>query len=510
MQRQRKADRLIRTEFIQQGSARTTTNASTSPVPSAVAKRQGGLLFVLLAGQAMAALDGSITNVAAPSIRHDLGTSGAVLQLVIFAYILAYAVLLVTGARLGDDFGYRRLFTIGLGVFTLASLACGAAPTAPVLVLARIVQGAGAAMMVPQVLSMIQVHLRGAARAKAVGYYSLILAVGVAIGQLLGGVVLTLDIAGLSWRPAFLINVPIGVAVLVSSRYLLPGGRSANHRPLDIPGVLALSLAMVLVVIPLTFVREVAWAAWIWGLLALGLAGLVVFGLVERFGARNGGSPVLDLEVLSAPGIKAALIVVFGLMGQYGGFLFTVTLYLQSGLGYTPIGSGLTFTAYALGFAFVNLNWTHLPERFQRRTPTAALLVLAMADVMIGLVVRSGWKLWFALPLLVMAGAGHGAGFGPLVNQMVSKIKPRHAPALSGLVSMSTQLGIVVGIAALGSIYLGVAHAGSRSSSGAGLWLVALTISVVALVSVVFSVRLAGSPRPPASSDADRQLASAG
>ncbi len=228
------------------------------------------LLPVLLVGQFMAAVDTSIVNVAAPAIRHDLGISGALLQLVIAGYVLAYAVLLVTGARLGDDYGYRRVFVIGVTVFTLASLACGLAPGTAVLIVARVVQGIGAALVVPQVLSLIQRTFEGAERARAVGYYSMILGLAVVIGQLLGGVIVTVDILGLSWRPAFLINVPIGLAVLLLARTVLPAARGSVKRKLDVAGVVVLTLAMVLVVVPLTFGHEVDWPPWTWLSLGLG------------------------------------------------------------------------------------------------------------------------------------------------------------------------------------------------------------------------------------------------
>ena len=244
------------------------------------------MLPVLLVGQFMAAVDTSVVNVAAPAIRHDLGISGALLQLVIAGYVLAYAVLLVTGARLGDDYGYRRVFALGVAIFTAASLACGLDPGTAVLIVARVVQGVGAALVVPQVLSLVQRHFEGAERARAVGYYSMILGLAVITGQLLGGVIVTVDILGLSWRPAFLINVPVGLLVLLSARTVLPPTRGAAKRKLDVAGVVVLSLAMVLVVVPLTFGHEVGWPAWTLISLVLGILGLVGFVRLEQAVAR--------------------------------------------------------------------------------------------------------------------------------------------------------------------------------------------------------------------------------
>ena len=453
------------------------------------------MLLVVLVGQFMAAVDTSIVNVAAPAIRHDLGISGALLQLVIAGYVLAYAVLLVTGARLGDDYGYRRVFVLGVAIFTLASLACGLAPSTAVLIVARVVQGVGAALVVPQVLSLIQRHFEGPARARAVGYYSMILGLAVVIGQLLGGVIVTVDLFGLSWRPAFLINVPIGLAVLLLARTVLPATRGAAKRKLDVAGVVVLTLAMVLVVVPLTFGHEVDWPVWTWASLGLGVLGLVGFVRLEQAVARRGGSPLLDLNVLAAPGVKAGLVVLFIGMGQYGGLVFTMAVYLQSGLGFSPLGSGLVFTAYASGFAFANLNWSKLPERYLRWTPTAALGALVAADALLGaIIVRHGWTPALTLPLLVVAGTSHGAAFGPVVSRLATRIEPAYAPALSGLVTTATQLSIVVGIATLGTIYLASAKTGAP---GYAIALVAFTVAAAAVVAAACSVQLTTARRRP-------------
>jgi hypothetical protein len=198
---------------------------------------------------------------------------------------------------------------------------------------------------------------------------------------------------------------------------------------------------------------------------------------------------------VSPRGVKAGLLVVFVGMVQFGGFLFTVTLHLQSGLGYSALGSALNFIAYSGGFGLVNLTWARLPERIQRWTPTGGLLLMAAADVLLGVAVWSGWQLAVVLPLLFVAGSGHGFAFGPLVNQMAARVQGKHASALSGLVTTAVQLAVVVGVATLGSLYLATAQDGSAASSVHGVSLVASTIAVVAALSVIGSIRLALSPR---------------
>ncbi|KVN38572.1 MFS transporter [Burkholderia pyrrocinia] len=457
------------------------------------------MLPLLLIGQGMAAMDTSIVNVAAPALRADLGISGALLQLVVAGYILAYAVFLITGARLGDDYGYRRLFVIGLAIFTVSSLACGVAPGTWLLIVGRIAQGIGAAMLVPQVMSLIQRSYEGSARARAIGLYSMILGLGSTAGQALGGVIITADFAGLSWRPAFLINVPIGIVLLASARSVLPSLAGPERRKLDLVGVALLTGAMLLIVVPLTFGHDVGWAAWVWASLAAGVIGVATFLRFERALANRGGSPLLNLDAVLATGIRPGLAVVsIGFIG-YGGWLFACALYLQTGLGYSPMISGFVFAAYAFGFGISNVSWSKLPARLLRFTPAVALVVMVAANLAFGATARhAGWIAAVMVPLLFCAGASHGLTFGTTVNQMTQRTSPQHAPALSGLVTTSVQLSIVIGVAALGAIYLAVAAPGEKVASAHAIADVTFAIGALALVAIACSLRLATVRSPAA------------
>ncbi|KIP16551.1 major Facilitator Superfamily protein [Burkholderia sp. MSHR3999] len=456
------------------------------------------MLPLLLIGQGMAAMDTSIVNVAAPALRADLGISGALLQLVVAGYILAYAVFLITGARLGDDYGYRRLFVTGLAIFTVSSLACGVAPGTWLLIVGRIAQGVGAAMLVPQVMSLIQRSFEGPARARAIGYYSMILGLGSTAGQALGGVIITADFAGLSWRPAFLINVPIGIVLLASARSVLPALAGPERRKLDLAGVALLTGAMLLIVVPLTFGHDVGWPAWVWASLAAGVIGIATFLRFERALALRGGSPLLSLDAVLATGIRPGLAVVsIGFIG-YGGWLFACALYLQTGLGFSPMISGFVFAAYAFGFGISNVSWSKLPARLLRFTPAVALIAMAAANLAFGMTARhAGWVAAVMVPLLFCAGASHGLTFGTTVNQMAQRTAPQHAPALSGLVTTSVQLSIVIGVAALGAIYLAVAAPGAHLASARAIADVTFAIGALALVAIACSLRLA-TVRTPA------------
>jgi MFS family permease len=217
------------------------------------------MLMVLLAGQAMASMDASILTVAAPSLRSDLHASGAQLQLIVAGYTIAFAAVVVTGARLGDVLGRSRAFLLGLASFTVASLAAGLAPSASFLIVVRVVQGAAAALMTPQVLSIIQLQFDGEARARAIGAYSMILAVGVAAGQVVGGLLVSAHLLGAAWRPALLLNAPVGMLLLVCSRGALVRVAPARRQRLDIAGAAMLAAALVALVVPLTFGRDAGW-----------------------------------------------------------------------------------------------------------------------------------------------------------------------------------------------------------------------------------------------------------
>ena len=455
--------------------------------------RQGArrwALVTLLAGQMMASLDTSIVSVAAPTIRHDLHLAGAATQLVVSGYVLAYAVLLVTGARLGGDHGQRRLFVLGVGGFTVFSVVSGLAPGLWVLVAAQVVLGASAALMVPQVLSLIHVTFQGVERERAVGLYSMVLAAGVALGQVLGGFLITVDLVGLAWRPIFLINVPIGLFLLLAAPATLPVVRGRGGHGLDVPGVLTLAAAMILLVLPLTFGPQLSWPRWTWACLAGAAMAMACFVTIELAALRRGQQPLLDLRALLAPGVTPGLIVVLATMGSYGGLLFTISQYLQAGLAFTPLAAGLTFAPYAAGFAAVSLSWSRLAPRAQRWLPSTGLLALAAATTILAVRLASGWSPAL-LPLLLLAGAGHAAAFGPLVAQIAHRVGADRAPAFSALVTTTMQVAIVIGIAMLGSLYLAVSRAGAPATSGHALALVCAAVAAICVLSTAGSVRVA-------------------
>lgn len=420
--------------------------------------RPGAVLAIVLAGQLMAVLDATIVNVAVPSMHADLHASGAGLQLIVAGYTIAYAVLLVTGARLGDILGHRRMFRAGVLLFTLASLGCGLAPSAGLLIGLRFAQGVGAAVMIPQVLSLIQrTYTSPGPRARAMSLYAAVISGGAVLGQVIGGLLISADLFGSTWRPIFLVNVPVGMAVLAFSR-LLPNGRDLSGRALDLPGLAVLTPAVLALVLPLVLGQPLGWPAWGWALLAASVAGFVMLALVEhRVGAR-GGQPILPRALLGLPGVTAGIGGLFVTMVVFGGWLFGFALELQDGLGDSALRAGLTFAPAAVAFALVSLNWQRVPARYHAGLAVTGLVLNGAGLLMLGLLLRSGGTGggWVYVAAAV-SGAGMAGTFGPLMTRVLSRVPVALAADASGVIVTVNQLGIVVGVATFGTLYLNLA-----------------------------------------------------
>jgi len=416
------------------------------------------LATAVLTGQAMASLDAAIVNVAGPAIQRDLHLSGAALQLAIYSYLLVYAVALITGARLGGRYGFGRLFGHGIAIFTVSSLACGLAVNPVMLVAARAAQGLGAALLVPQVLSLLLVTFDGERRRRALALYGMVLAVGVAAGQVLGGVLVSADLLGTGWRPVFLVNVPAGLAVLAFAAGRLPAGGDgeAVRGRLDLAGAGWLGAAILALIVPLTFGASAGWPAWSWPVAGAGVAALAVFARHERALAAAGREPLIDPALLARPGIRRGLAGIFTLHASYGGLLFTTAVYLQDALHDSPLRSGLTFAGYAAGFATASLTWTRVPSRWQPRLPQAAFAVFAAVTGLLAWLTRGGWP-WQATLVLVIAGAAHGTGFDAIVHRTASGVPAALTDAFSGVLATINQLPMIAGIAIAGTIYLSAA-----------------------------------------------------
>jgi MFS family permease len=410
------------------------------------------VLTIALTAQFMAMLDTNIVNVAAATIRAELDTSGAALQLVLAGYTIAYAVLLITGARTGSRIGYRKAFLLGLLVFTVASAAGGLARSTVELIAFRFAQGVGAALCIPQVFSLIQRHFTGTARARALGWYAAVISIGVLAGQILGGVLVSADLWGLSWRPIFLINVPVGVVLLVLGRRLLPADErltgstrpplSRARRPergLDLPGLALLTLAVLGFVVALLFGR--------WWLLAPCALLVGAFVAVQR----SARTPLMPARLFRAPGLLLALAALVAMMVSYGGYMFTVALQLQTGLGYSPLRAGLSFVPNAVAFGITGMLWQRLPARWHRPMVPLGLTAAALSTVVLAVEFANPSAF---LVIQLFSGAASALAFSPLMTRALARVEPADAADASGLLTTNVQLAQVLGIATIGSLYL--------------------------------------------------------
>jgi MFS family permease len=443
-----------------------------------VTVHKGRLLAVLLTPLCMYQADATIVNVANPSIHADLNASGAELELIVGGYLLASAMLRITGARLGEMRGYRRVFLIGLATFALASLAGGVAPNPIALIVARIVQGAGGALMIPQVLSGIQLNFEaGPERTRALSLYTIALAGGAVIGQILGGVLVSADLLGAQWRPILLINLPVGAAVILAGARFLPADRDIDaSRRLDIPGVATLSTALLLIVLPLTLGREQRWPPWTWICLAASVPVLAAFVAVERRVSARGGTPLVNLHVIGRPAIST-----------YYGLLFTLALYVQQGFGWSALASGLILVPWVAAFGVPGRVIGRVPGRLATLVAPTGCLMLALAYAGISAGMFAGGQADARLiVLLAVGGFGLGTAFSAILEHLTTAATPGYASDISGVFTTSLQVAGAIGVAAFGTAYLEMTADQGATHAFA---FVTAAFAVVALIAATLAYR---------------------
>jgi len=413
-------------------------------------------LIVLLTGVFMALLDFFIVNVALPSTESDLHASSASIQWVVAGYGLAMASGLVTGGRLGDLFGRKRVFILGLLLFTGASAVCGLAPNSGVLIGARVAQGLGAAVFVPQILGVIGAAFSGAGRARAFTGYGLTAGLGAVFGQLIGGALIQADPFHLGWRSIFWINVPIGLAAALLAVRALPSVPRAGRTRLDPIGGALLTLAVVALVLPLVEGRQDGWPAWTWACLAASPILLGLFYAHQRRLIGRGGEPVFNPVLFGqrsfAAGVPIALVYNIGV----GSFFFVLALYLQQGRGMTALDSGLLFIAVGGPYLATSIRSGKLAARFGRKLMMVGCLAQAAGYALLDLTVHEaggGHSVCWLIPALVVVGAGMGLAYAPMFGVVLAGVDPKHSSSASGLLSTVQQVGGATGIALAGIVF---------------------------------------------------------
>nr|WP_263364091.1 MFS transporter [Nocardiopsis deserti] len=447
----------------------------------------------MMTGTFVSIMDSFIVNVAVPSIRSDLNASFAQVELAVAGYVLAYGLLLVTGGRLGDIFGYKRLFVSGVVVFTAASLACGLAPDPSTLIMARVLQAAGAAMFYPQVLSIMQTSFADETKVKAFAIFGATIGVASIAGQLVGGILVSADIFGLSWRPIFLINLPIGLLTLIGALAFLPSVRGTERPKLDLRGVVLLSSALLLFTIPLVEGHTSGWPLWLWVVLAASVPAFALFVFWERRVSRSGGNPLIPPGLLRLPTFATGNILALAFFAGNAGLFFILTLYLQNGLGYSPLIAGLTFTPLAATFVVASLTAPRMQKRRGLRVLTLGYAVNALGTAaLLGSVIAFGTDVnaWILVPSLATIGFGEGLGVSPLFGAVLKDVPEREAGAASGVVETTTQIGMSLGVALVGLVFLTVLGTAEGLAIHTSAFTLALVVNLVLALAAVMLMPL--------------------
>ena len=476
--------------------------ARLQPAAAGPDPRRWLMLPVVLTAMFMAGFDIWAVNVAAPSLQRDLHVSDAALQLIVGGYAFMYASGMVTGGRLGDLFGYRRLFMIGVVSFAAASLLCGLAQSSTELVAARLIQGLTGAAMVPQVLALITATFPVHERSRALAWFGVTMGLGFVSGQILGGGLIQANIFGLGWRAIFLVNVPVGAVALVAAALVVPHAWAQRRPRLDPLGALGVSASIALALVPLTLGRDQGWPPWTWVSLAAALPVLALTVAWERRLARRKGEPLLDLPLFRDRTFSAGLVVNFGLVFFFGSFMFVLTLLLQAGLGQSPLRAGLEAGPLALTFTTMSILGPRLAARFGPWSITigAGLDVLGTIGlVLTGL--RYGGHLtgWDLAPATAVIGLGQGIALPSLIGAALSHVPPERAGAAAGILTTAQQFGVASGVAVIGAVFY--TRFGSTPASSVSAMELAMAINAVIVLAATGLTTLLprrAPARPPA------------
>jgi EmrB/QacA subfamily drug resistance transporter len=475
----------------------TTVQEPAAIKPTGTQEFGWGPLLVVLTGTFMTFLDFFIVNVALPSIQRDLHAGPAAVQLVVAGYALTFSVGMITGGRLGDLYGRRRMFMIGLALFIAASVACGLAPDATFLVISRAAQGGAGAMMTPQVLAILGTVYGGERRARAFAAYGMTMGIAGVIGQLLGGLLIQANIAGSSWRGIFLINVPVGMCGLALASRIVPesrgagpggfaAGRTGGRSELDLLGTALASAGLAAIILPLVEGQQHGWPLWTWLCLAAAPFLLGTFAAQQARRKRARRAPLLDLGLFRnrAFGVGSAAALTYTLVPP--SFFFVLALYLQDGRGFSALFSGVIFTAVGAGFLSAMLLTQLMTARLGRQILALGALVTAAGSALMALTASTASS-GDLLPGLAVAGYGMGMVLVPLSATVLRDVEPRQASSAAGVLSTFQQVGAALGVAVVGVVFFHELHAGSFPHAFAVSMavLAALTALTAALVQLL-------------------------
>ncbi|MFI6444624.1 MFS transporter [Kitasatospora sp. NPDC050543] len=473
-----------------------TAAAPGEAAPGALYRWRWCALAVILVAEVMDLLDTTIVNVAAPAIQRAFGGSESQIQWISAAYTLAFAVLLVTGARLGDLYGRKRLFVTGAAGFTAASLLCAAATGPGLLIGARTAQGVFAALLIPQGLGIIKAMFPPKEMGTAFGLFGPVMGLSSVFGPTLGGYLTSADWFGTGWRMVFLINLPLGIAAVLAGARFLPAdadagfgakaGADANARTgarIEPVGVLLLSAAVLMLIYPLVQGRELGWPLWTYLSMAAALPLLWLFTRQQRRVLRRGGSPLVEPSLFTKRAFTSALTTGLGLFAAMSGLLLCLTLYFQLGLGWTPLHAGLTMIPLSLGLVVgAVLSGGVLAPKYGRRVLHAGM-VIAGAGVLGIWASTAQWSAgvtsWQLAPAILVTGFGLGLIMAPFFDIALAGVDDHETGSASGVLNAAQQLGGSIGVAVLGTAFFGRATSdGFEHATG---WTLGLTSAALAV-----------------------------
>ena len=472
------------------GTARPATlpawTPRNAPPPAEDGLRRWLTLAVVLTAAFLGTLDFFIINLALPAIQLDLHAKFSEVQLVIAGYGLAYAVCLITGGRLGDIFGRKRIFLLGVLGFTIASGLCGLARAPSALIAARVMQGVAGAMLFPQVLSIIQVTFPPHERGRAFGVFGVVQGAASFSGIVLGGLL----VHDGKWQTIFLVNLPVGLLALVVGWFLIPESRSPKARRLDLGGVALVSIALFLIVCPLVEGREEGWPWWAFACLVLALPALWVFVRYEQRVLARGGSPLVELALFRNQAFAVGLLTSLAFCSGLSAFFLTVTLFLQRGLELTPTAASLAFAPFSIGYLVASGAGFKLVPWLGSRVVClgAAVMAFALIGVIVVAQVRGpALAVVELMPLLLVYGIGQGLAFPTLISTALSRVPAADAGSASGVLTTFQQVAFSMGVTVIGGVFSSTLAARPHSHGDA---LAAALLCNVGLLALTFTLAL--------------------
>ncbi len=477
----------------------SSSTAVAAPIQSAgIAEtadpRRWLALAVLLTGAFLAPLDFFIVNVALPSISSGLKASSGEMQLVMSGYAVIYAVFLITGGRLGDIFGRKQIFLIGLAGFAAASALCGLAWSPTALIVSRLIQALAAAAMVPQALASVHALFPPRERGLALGIYGVMLGLSSIAGQLLGGALVAADLGGLGWRLIFLINLPVAALAFAAAIPLLKESRAGRRPRLDLVGVLLSAAALGSLILPLIEGREQGWPWWTLVLLVAAPILIASFRQYELSLAEAGGEPLVPMEIFREPGLLRGLGAI-GTLYMLAAFFLTFPIYLQTGLGQSPLQAGLAILPFSLGFLLGSSSSASIGRRFGPASSSLGFVLSASGLAILSRLIATtpaGALPPQALlaPSLMLIGLGMGFSIPTMMRAVVERVEQSRAGLVGGLVNSTLQVSASIGVAVLGGLFFGVL--GPHTDPGAIAHAFALTLLGIAVSHAAGAVLAAG------------------